>query len=488
VQAEGALERVVVPPNDPLNSLARLLPRPQGLPTEKNLATWVVSDIATVLLASSVGLLCARSPLAPWLWPLAIGTFDALWGSVGYVLLQGVLITLIGYSEGAYRTDLPVRGEGTADRLAKSVFWATALVALAARTEAFPLLLISGALGFAGMVASRYYRRRSAEKETSTAKSHNVLIVGAGQEARALASHLGANPQTGRIVVGFLDDYWPVGAEVLGRTADLAYVARAHFVDEVIVALDNPQATRAAVRTAVACRLDVGVVPYLADCGMARNIAQIGRWPLITVHEERPPAIALIVKRGVDILGAIAGLLLTSPLLVLIAVRIKLDSRGPVLYAAPRAGRKGARFRCYKFRTMTVDADVRKQQLRSQNQRQGPFFKIEHDPRVTRCGRWLRKYSLDELPQLWNVLRGDMSLVGPRPHPLDDFAGYQLVDLCRLDVRPGLTGLWQTTARRDPSFQTSMRLDKEYIERWNLALDFRILLRTLRVVVSGGGC
>ena len=122
------------------------------------------------------------------------------------------------------------------------------------------------------------------------------------------------------------------------------------------------------------------------------------------------------------------------------------------------------------------------------NQREGAFFKIESDPRITRCGRWLRKYSIDELPQLWNVLRGEMSLVGPRPHPVDDFARYQLTDFCRLDVRPGMTGLWQTTARRDPSFQTNTRLDREYIQRWSLALDLRILIKTIRVVVAGGGC
>jgi exopolysaccharide biosynthesis polyprenyl glycosylphosphotransferase len=284
-----------------------------------------------------------------------------------------------------------------------------------------------------------------------------------------------------------VDDYWPVGDEILGRVAELERLARAHFIDELIIAVDDVPTRRRAIRTAVACRLDVSLVPNLADCCAAR-LSQIGPWPLITLHEERPPTLALAVKRGIDVLGSCLGLLLTAPLLAFIALWIRLDSAGPVLYTAQRVGRKGARFRCYKFRTMSTDADVVKEKLRSQNQRTGAFFKIEHDPRITRCGRWLRRYSLDELPQLWNVVLGSMSLVGPRPHPLDDFARYQLADLCRLDVRPGLTGLWQTTARRDPSFQTNLRLDRQYIESWSLALDLRILLRTVRVVLAGEGC
>ena len=235
------------------------------------------------------------------------------------------------------------------------------------------------------------------------------------------------------------------------------------------------------------CHLDVTLVPNLLDC-TATHIVQVGHWPLITVHEERPPAAPLVIKRAFDLIGATVGLLLTAPLLAVIALLIKRDSHGPSIYAAPRVGRKGAPFRCYKFRTMSVNADAIKQHLRNLNQREGAFFKIESDPRITRCGRWLRKYSIDELPQLWNVLRGEMSLVGPRPHPVDDFARYQLTDFCRLDVRPGMTGLWQTTARRDPSFQTNTRLDREYIQRWSLALDLRILIKTIRVVVAGGGC
>jgi lipopolysaccharide/colanic/teichoic acid biosynthesis glycosyltransferase len=181
------------------------------------------------------------------------------------------------------------------------------------------------------------------------------------------------------------------------------------------------------------------------------------------------------------------ALLTLSPLLATIAFCIKLDSRGSVLYRAQRAGRKGRLFCCYKYRTMVSNADELKNNLRKSNQRSGPFFKIAADPRITRLGHFLRRYSLDELPQLWNVLKGDMSLVGPRPHPLDDVAAYEVEHLARLDVTPGITGLWQVTARRDPSFQRGMELDREYIRTWSLGSDMRILLKTFLAVVRGSG-
>jgi len=181
------------------------------------------------------------------------------------------------------------------------------------------------------------------------------------------------------------------------------------------------------------------------------------------------------------------ALLTLAPALALIAAAIKLDSPGPAIYRATRVGKKGGHFRCYKFRSMDCDAEKMKEQLRARNERSGPFFKIADDPRITRLGRFLRRYSLDELPQLLNVLKGEMSLVGPRPHPLDDCSRYRLEDLRRLDVVPGLTGLWQVSARKDPSFESSMALDLEYIERWTLGLDLRILLRTAAVVLQGSG-
>ncbi len=298
-------------------------------------------------------------------------------------------------------------------------------------------------------------------------------------------------------VVGFLDERSVGADDVLGRVEDLAHIARVKFVDEVILAIpDQHDAARRAVREARRNRLDIRVIPDFYDCwwggeqGHAASplvLEYFGGLPVITLHEEKTAAAALLWKRTLDLTFSVIALLILGPLMAGIALAIKLTSPGQALYRAARVGRKGRRFVCYKFRTMVANADGLKDTLREGNERQGPCFKIVNDPRITRLGRWLRRYSLDELPQFWNVLRGEMSLVGPRPHPLDDFERYRLDHLRRLDVTPGITGLWQVTARRDPSFQRAMALDLEYIEHWNFWTDLRILWKTVFVIFRGSG-
>jgi lipopolysaccharide/colanic/teichoic acid biosynthesis glycosyltransferase len=170
-----------------------------------------------------------------------------------------------------------------------------------------------------------------------------------------------------------------------------------------------------------------------------------------------------------------------------IAIAIRIDSEGPTFYRAHRIGRKGRTFNCYKFRTMVANADKLREQLSHMNERDSVLFKIANDPRITRVGRWLRKYSLDELPQFYNVLRGDMSLVGPRPPIAHEVEQYDLSHLRRLNVLPGITGLWQVEARQDPSFDSYISLDTAYVENWSLWLDMKILARTVGVVFAGTG-
>ena len=193
------------------------------------------------------------------------------------------------------------------------------------------------------------------------------------------------------------------------------------------------------------------------------------------------------MKRAIDIVLASIGIILLSPLFLLTAVLIRLTSKGPVIFRQVRCGLNGRTFRCYKFRTMVHNADQLKAELQHMNERDGVLFKIAKDPRITRVGRVLRKYSLDELPQFYNVLKGDMSLVGPRPPMAAEVEQYDLAHLRRLDVLPGITGLWQVEARQDPSFDSYISLDTAYVENWNLLMDLRILARTVGVVLSGTG-
>jgi exopolysaccharide biosynthesis polyprenyl glycosylphosphotransferase len=351
------------------------------------------------------------------------------------------------------------------------------------------LARIAGILHSGALLASRWAEREGKQSDPRVLGGvRNVLIVGAGGLGRRLASNFEKHPELGRSVCGFVDDWKPLGNGVIGRISELAELARTGFVDEVILAGPHDrEKTLRVLRKAQQLRLDVKIAPDLFGCEPTRETERIGGIPLICLHAERLPVTALFLKRALDLVGAGVLLILMAPTLALLALLVKLDSPGPALYGAPRAGRKGRPFLCYKFRTMVRSADALKEGLRGRNQRQGPFFKISDDPRITRVGRLLRRYSLDELPQLWNVLKGEMSLVGPRPHPLDDFAAYSIEHLPRLDVIPGITGLWQITARRDPSFQAGMNLDLEYIHRWSLGMDLRILLKTALVVLRGGG-
>ena len=410
----------------------------------------------------------------------------------GLLLIYGSLFTLLGFSERLYHPETVLVPQRERLVLAKVAFWSAALVVLAVGWSgphliSLTTLAASAPLNFLIMLAWRNWRRAPAQGGRDV---RNVLIIGAGEHGRRLAAHMGEDAASRYVVMGFLDEDEPIGGDVRGRVEDLARIARSDFVDEIVLtAPQQPELARRVIREARRNQIDVKVVPELFGFEPDDPLVyeQFGNIPVLTLRVERMPTFGLFLKRTVDAVFACATLALTAPLLIIIALVIKLESPGPILYRAERAGLKGRRFRCYKFRTMDAGADKTKEQLRARNERHGPFYKMADDPRITRAGRWLRRYSLDELPQLWNVVRGEMSLVGPRPHPLDDFERYDLGDLQRLGVSPGLTGLWQVTARRDPSFERGLALDLEYIRSWSLWRDFRILYQTISVVLRGSG-
>jgi exopolysaccharide biosynthesis polyprenyl glycosylphosphotransferase len=430
-----------------------------------------------------------RGPLSSLPRGLPLGPY------AGFLLLYVALIVLSCQSQDLYRT-LRTRSalqEGVAviKAVALATLLLTAFVYLSGVWTVSRLVIgFSGVLNIVTLASWRLWRLEIVKQRVATGRAaRNVLIVGAGRIGHALAQHLEENKQLGYVVRGFLDQNHNGNRRVLGNISDLSKVALAYFVDEVFVTIPSERSVVEYVALeARQQRLNVKVVPDLFDgLGWHAPIRYLGDFPVMELHGEPIPAFGLLVKRMIDIASSAAGLLALAPVLAAIALAIKFDSPGPALYRSWRMGRKGRKFLCCKFRTMVANADQIKDSLRHLNERDGPFFKITNDPRLIRIGRFLRRHSLDELPQLWNVLKGDMSLVGPRPHPLDDYEQYNLEHLRRLDVKPGLTGLWQVTARRDPSFERNMALDLEYIENWNLWLDLKILARTLPVVLGGDG-
>jgi exopolysaccharide biosynthesis polyprenyl glycosylphosphotransferase len=398
-----------------------------------------------------------------------------------------VLVTLFASSEGLYREGGDPFPADILPALAKSTAFASMLVLVAG------LRLFTTATMFLGsllsLAVSRQLRQWFWEMHGKQSESRRILIVGGGMLARSLAQALRNDPLQRTTVCGFLDDELPLSPAVLGRISDLDWLARSQFIDEVILALPGqPAQTRLAAEMAFRNHLDIRAVPDLPPGPWPdAAIDHIGEIGVVTLHREALPGAALFLKRSLDVIGSAFGLVLIAPLMAVIALSIRLDSPGPAIYTAARTGAKGRRFCCYKFRSMVSDAEHLKENLRSRNQREGPIFKIDGDPRITRVGRFIRRYSLDELPQLWNVLQGDMSLVGPRPHPVDDVNRYELHHYRRLDVKPGITGLWQITARDCPSFDLNMHLDLTYIENWSLELDLRILAGTIRVLFAPEG-
>jgi exopolysaccharide biosynthesis polyprenyl glycosylphosphotransferase len=352
------------------------------------------------------------------------------------------------------------------------------------------LLTVTLSLGLRRLVFRvLLYRRYDRGLDT-----RNVLIVGTGPEAQALRHHLESMRQLGYAFKGFIDlgesqNGASAAGDVVGSVENLFQQTRKLFVDEIFFTTPCERGVvHDVLEQARAHGVDLRVVPDMYD-GLAWNnpIEYIGQFPTIPLHCGQIREISLVLKRSFDIVFSLAVLVILSPLLLLIALAIKFDSPGPVFYKSERIGKKGRVFGCIKFRTMVQDAEQRRAELLHMNERDGVLFKLRNDPRVTRLGRVLRKYSLDELPQFLNVLHGDMSIVGPRPPIASEVKEYKLNHLRRLNVTPGITGLWQVQGRKDPSFDSYVSLDMTYIDNWSIWLDMSIILRTVGVVLAGTG-
>ncbi len=323
-----------------------------------------------------------------------------------------------------------------------------------------------------------------------------VLVVGCGDVGRAVMGSIMARPELGYQVAGFLDDdperrHQNLGRfRALGPVDALPAVLRDHEIDEVIVALPWQSIGKIMDTMAQCERLGVRarIVPDLFQLRLNRvDIDDISGIPLIGVRDASIRGWNRAIKRLTDIVLSAVGLVIAAPLMAVVAILIKWDSPGPVLFPQVRVGRDGRLFTLYKFRSMIVGADEAKDRLWDLNEATGPLFKIRDDPRLTRVGRWLRRLSIDELPQLWNVLKGDMSLVGPRPPVPAEVEQYQPWHRKRLLVSPGVTGLWQVSGRSELTFDEMVMLDLFYAENWSLWLDFKIILHTIPTVIMGTG-
>ena len=314
-----------------------------------------------------------------------------------------------------------------------------------------------------------------------------ILVVGSGPIAERLTSRLKRCPDTR--VVGHVDDNVAPGATALGGLNELAAICQSYEVDRVILAFPNAsdEAVLEATRT-LQGRVPVSEIPRYFELHNWRSETEdLQGITLVHLPTASLGPWAQVAKRAMDVTLASGALLVAAPLLIAIAVAIKMDSPGPVFFRQERTGRAGNPFRIFKFRSMTADAWDHRHLVAQSNEVDGPLFKMESDPRVTRVGAFIRKTSLDELPQLINVVLGEMSLVGPRPLPTEEADRIDGAALARLDVRPGITGLWQVCGRSDLTYADLQHLDSVYVQSWSLMWDLRIMLQTPRVVFARRG-
>jgi exopolysaccharide biosynthesis polyprenyl glycosylphosphotransferase len=323
-----------------------------------------------------------------------------------------------------------------------------------------------------------------------------ALIVGAGEIARTVLRVAVANPEFGYHIVGFLDDH-PAKSDTdigrfraLGKVDSLQQIIEQQDIDEVIVTLPW-QYHRKIISIMNVCErngIRSRIVPDLFQMRISHmHIEEFGGVPMIGIRETGISGLGQFIKRSIDVLVSGVGLVFFSPILGLVAFTIKMESPGPVLFYQERVGKNGRLFTLYKFRSMIENADEQKEQLKALNEADGPLFKIKDDPRLTRLGKWMRRLSIDELPQLYNVLMGDMSLIGPRPPIPSEVAQYNEWHKRRLEVAPGITGLSQVSGRSELTFDETALLDIYYIENWSPALDTKIMLQTIPRVLFGWG-
>lgn len=409
-------------------------------------------------------------------WPFTFQQLDVyssvrtlgFWDVTRRLLVSGcVVATILGAV--AFATDVPLSRE-------------------------FPFIVAAAqGLALSGMRFGVYSVLRTARRVGRNTR--NVLIVGTGPRAAQIERSIEANPQWGLRIVGFVDDVdTPIDRSLYN--AKLYHIDQMDsllsdlVVDRVLVAV--PRSKLGAIGPVLSSCSSTGVpLTLLTDLfGDYMPTPQVGRFgarPSLEFAAVHHNPFLLGVKRAIDIVGSTAALAASGPIIGLAALAIWLEDGGPIFFKQKRCGLYGRPFSMYKLRTMCVDAEARKAELEGLNEMDGPVFKVRLDPRITKVGAFLRRYSLDELPQFWNVLVGDMSIVGPRPPVPEEVVHYEISERRRLSMRPGITCIWQVGGRNEIGFQEWVKLDLQYIDHWSLALDTKILFQTIPAVLLARG-
>ena len=329
--------------------------------------------------------------------------------------------------------------------------------------------------------------------------SSRMLLITTSDRLAAILKNIEEQSEWTRVLTGIVlldrcgigeaEGKYPVVAD---RTTVMDYVVH-NDIDEVFIActdfVNYPEMKSwVSEMELMGIIVDVNIDAFDLVSNGNKTLNRVGKYAVVTFARNIISTRGLIMKRALDIVGGLVGMVILCIAIVFVAPAIKLESPGPVFFGQPRIGKNGRRFTFYKFRSMYQDAEQRKKELMDQNEVKGLMFKMENDPRITKVGRFIRKTSIDELPQFWNVLRGDMSLVGTRPPTVDEFERYEAKHKCRLSMTPGLTGMWQTSGRSDiKDFDEVVQLDMEYIDNWTILKDIKILFKTVAVVFFGKG-
>lgn len=467
--------------------------------------------VATTLVVTDICALLAATFGATWIRFMTLTAqagFENISANVSYweiaLLVTGLWFAML-WREGLYDLERLTWGGGEFSRVVRALgvgVVAFILLTYVVKTPglsrawtliAFALAVVLVSLGRLSVRTWLRHMRRAGRMHRRT------LIVGDNVEAERIITRLLKSPEQGLTPVGCLTsartdelplDYCSELVPCLGYAREVASVIREHEIDTVIVATSafNHEVVSRIISELrgidVSIHVSSGLFEIMTSRVLVRDIAGI---PLITVDAVTLSPGQLRAKRAFDLVVAGLGVLVGLPFWLLLILAIVIDSRGPVFYRQTRVGKDGAEFGMFKFRSMYRDADQRLKELEAQNEASGPLFKMKNDPRVTRVGKWMRKFSIDEFPQLLNVLRGEMSLVGPRPPLPRETVQYTDRHWRRMVVPPGMTGLWQVSGRSSLTFDEMIRLDLYYIENWSVGFDLSLLMRTVPAVLFARG-